>query len=510
MGKWTGSWVAAETAASVFGVLGSPDAFVGVALADDVGNLRVVASHGRRTPLGRRRSSGRRQALATRREVSVELPGASGQRLTVLPMLVENEALGVVEVIASSTRVAERRDAILALVRQSALLVTLTRERAESERTLRENKHLSNLMADLMAATDPFQAMAAAAMALSCNAWNPVVIIDLSTGRALRLGATCGVSPSEQADLRRTLGTISARIDDETIASLTQHVETILRRTVDAVVAHPVVLLASRSKETNPGSLQAVATLLGQGLIRDGGETRRHRDEIGLALAAHELKGPLVGARAALDHVLANGSGADKEALLRRTRIELENLTQLVGPLLEWGAGRGELRKRDGDLVEIVKDAMASCLFVTSEARLRLDAPEGMLVRADAPQLRTAIANLIRNALSYSPPHDVVTVSVRADGNTATVTVHDRGPGVLLEELDAIFQPFARGRVGRSSRSGNGLGLFIARRVIEAHGGAIEIEPGERGATFAIRLPVGAIPGSDLTRDGPSPSLLSA
>jgi len=508
-GKWTDSWGAAETAASVHAALGDPDAFVRVALADGAGNLRVVASHGRGIPLGRRRSSRRREAFATGREVSVILSGAGDRRLALLPMLAQNEALGVVEVVGISTRVDERLGVILALVRQSAELVKLTRQRAKSERALREITNLSSLTADLMATTDPFEAMTAAADASWRHTRIPVVILHHGPSDVWRVGATRGVGSAKHADLHRAVGAIPVRGDSKAIAAIAQRVETVLHRAVDAFVEGPVVLFTSRSKEASPSYLQTVASLLAQ-VMRDGGDARSYRDGIGLALAAHELKGPLVGARAALDHVIESGPGGNDEALLRRTRIELENLTQLVGPLLEWGAGRVSLRRQECDLVEIVKDAVASCLLGRSEAHVRLDIPEQLPVHVDPAYLRTAIANLIRNALSYSPSDDPVTVTVRRQADTPTIVVRDHGPGIFPEELEAIFEPFARGRVGRSARSGNGLGLFIARRVIEAHGGSIEIEPSDRGASFAVRLPGAMITGSDLDGEGSSSSMLSA
>jgi signal transduction histidine kinase len=90
----------------------------------------------------------------------------------------------------------------------------------------------------------------------------------------------------------------------------------------------------------------------------------------------------------------------------------------------------------------------------------------------------------------YSPPGTHVKVRVGSETGTARVVVRDRGPGVPTVDKELIFDPFSRGRVGRQSRPGFGLGLFIARRVLEAHGGSIFVRPNRSGATFVVELPV--------------------
>jgi signal transduction histidine kinase len=110
-------------------------------------------------------------------------------------------------------------------------------------------------------------------------------------------------------------------------------------------------------------------------------------------------------------------------------------------------------------------------------------------VIGDPQQLRSAIANVVRNALVYSPPATGVRVRVEASGDSARVVVRDEGPGIAAQERETIFDPFSRGR-SASGNQGVGLGLFIARRVLEAHGGSIALRPSRSGATFVLELPV--------------------
>jgi signal transduction histidine kinase len=111
-------------------------------------------------------------------------------------------------------------------------------------------------------------------------------------------------------------------------------------------------------------------------------------------------------------------------------------------------------------------------------------------VQADTGHLRSAVANVIRNALVYSPSESTVTVTVRSTDGRATLTVRDQGPGVPSAEQDSIFDPFIRGSAARLVRTGNGLGLFIARRVMEAHGGRIWLGSPRRGSVFHLELPL--------------------
>jgi len=141
-------------------------------------------------------------------------------------------------------------------------------------------------------------------------------------------------------------------------------------------------------------------------------------------------------------------------------------------------------------MVEVVRSAVESAEMESGQRRVRISAPGQTQVHGDAEHLRVAVANLVRNALSYSPAQAEVWVEVRAKADGVIVQVRDAGPGIAPEERQIIFDPFARGSAGRVWRGGTGLGLFIARRIVEAHGGVIGVESSEGGSIFSILLPV--------------------
>jgi two-component system OmpR family sensor kinase len=263
---------------------------------------------------------------------------------------------------------------------------------------------------------------------------------------------------------------------------------------VEVVGAGDVLLLAGEAAAAQGASLDIVGSLLEDVLhhlaIVARAEQRNEQLDLGIAWTAHELRGPLLGVRAALELLLRSDTGSDPDrAMLRRSQRELEQLAGLAEGLLRWAAGGGPLNRRDADLVTVVHEAVESCRLETGQDRVRILGPERAISRIDPMHLRGAVANVVRNALTYSPPDTEVVVTVDAGEESVTVSVSDEGPGIPPPERESIFDPLVRGANARATRGGKGLGLFIARRVVEAHDGTIWVDSGEEGAIFSIRLP---------------------
>ena len=114
-----------------------------------------------------------------------------------------------------------------------------------------------------------------------------------------------------------------------------------------------------------------------------------------------------------------------------------------------------------------------------------------LTIWADAAKLRSVIDNLLGNAVKFAPPGGDIRIRMRESAGLVTIDMHDSGPGVPVEEREAIFEAFFRGRAGAFGRAeGTGLGLAIAREFAEAHGGRIQIIGSERGGHFRVTLPV--------------------
>lgn len=200
---------------------------------------------------------------------------------------------------------------------------------------------------------------------------------------------------------------------------------------------------------------------------------------------SHELRSPLARLRVAVD--IARRDPAKFEASLDRIEREATRVDVLVGDILALSrleSGTGYEAAAPADLVDLIAAVLEDADF---EARAGGRAvvyagPEHLPIDCCAGLLQQAIENVVRNAVKFSPPGTTVEVSLAAApaGDGCTITVADRGPGVPPEDLDRIFRPFFRS-ANRNGESGFGLGLAIARRAVEAHGGSIVARNRERG-----------------------------
>nr|BDT38128.1 CHASE domain-containing protein [Myxococcus sp. MH1] len=224
----------------------------------------------------------------------------------------------------------------------------------------------------------------------------------------------------------------------------------------------------------------------------------RVRDEF-LSVAAHELRTPLTSLKLQLQLLfrqLRQPGPLDAERLERGVETcerQTTRLTKLVDSLLDvarLSSGRMELQLEDVELGELVRE-LARRFEAEAQAagvRLEVDAPEPMTGRWDRLRLEQVLTNLMSNALKYG--HGApVDVRVRGDAELARVEVQDRGIGIAPEDAARVFDRFERA-VSSRHYGGLGLGLFITRQLVEAHGGRILLEsrPGE-GSTFIVHLP---------------------
>lgn len=213
--------------------------------------------------------------------------------------------------------------------------------------------------------------------------------------------------------------------------------------------------------------------------------------------ASHELRTPLAAVCSELEIALRRPRSPDEWAQSARTALdELRRLARVTDSLLRFAqADAAHWRPRDDvELAGLVDDvtemhtAAARAAGVELAARCIAD----VHVRGDADMLSTAISNLVANAIRYTPRGGSITATVEAGDGAAHVHVDDTGRGLAPGELEAIFTPFARGTQAKTAdTAGLGLGLPIARRIAERHGGAIAASNRPTGgARFSLRLPL--------------------
>jgi signal transduction histidine kinase len=239
--------------------------------------------------------------------------------------------------------------------------------------------------------------------------------------------------------------------------------------------------------------IRAVGSLLEEALpllAATARERRRNMEiDLGLAWTAHELSGPLLSIKAALELLISRGSSGG-DPLLASSLRELEQLVGDMEGILGWAVGSRPLSPSFQDVTQLVEATVDPYRKNTSSHTIEVIAPRPAMAEVDPTHLRAAVGNLVRNAVAYSDPGGAVVVEIVDEGTRLRLSVRDQGPGIPVGERETIFDPFVRGEAGSRRGRGSGLGLFITRRVVEAHGGTVWLDPGYPGADFQMVLPV--------------------
>lgn len=216
----------------------------------------------------------------------------------------------------------------------------------------------------------------------------------------------------------------------------------------------------------------------------------RRLQEHFVAMVAHELRTPLTALRGYVQ-MLAREAGGPLARPAALATSEAERLSRLVDHLYEVARLENiglHLDRQRVDLCELVEQSVELARSVSRTHRLSIECPSrGIHVVADPGRLRQVLLNLVSNAVVHAPDSPDVRVRVRRRGRWAEVEVEDHGPGIPAEVQSRLFERFQDRRAG----GGLGLGLYISKRIAEAHGGTIEVAsvPGLRTA-FTVRLPL--------------------
>jgi two-component system OmpR family sensor kinase len=216
--------------------------------------------------------------------------------------------------------------------------------------------------------------------------------------------------------------------------------------------------------------------------------------------ASHELRSPLSRLRAELELTLRRPrERGEYEDALRSCLSEVERLSHLTGELLmlaRLDVSRPPEAPVSVDLVSILHDAVKRLgpEALRRNVALVMDVPTEVSVNVASTTLSHVVANVLDNAVKFSPLGSEVRVSVAIEESAAVVVVSDAGPGILAEEVPRVFERFYRGSAARHMEApGVGLGLAICRALVEGQGGRISVDSAHgSGATFKIRLPLAA------------------
>ena len=207
---------------------------------------------------------------------------------------------------------------------------------------------------------------------------------------------------------------------------------------------------------------------------------------------SHELRSPL--ARISIAIALAQKNPQKTDELLERIERDVQSLDALVDELLTYARldDNAPMNFEVLNIVALIEGVVDDANFEGSakNVSVRLNAPKQCLVNTHVDTLLRAVENLIRNAIRYSPPQSTIDVDVATTQSQAVITVADHGPGMPEDEIERMFDPFVRGK-NQATGNGFGLGLAIAKRAVERHGGSLSAaNRPEGGLMMTITLPL--------------------
>jgi two-component system, OmpR family, sensor histidine kinase MtrB len=250
----------------------------------------------------------------------------------------------------------------------------------------------------------------------------------------------------------------------------------------------------ARADERGPYEVSEMAR--GFNRMAEALATQRSAQLAHLAGVAHDLRNPLWALKLALETV-KSADRADAGRVQRGFEVadrQVSRLERMVGDLLDASnieAGHLELRIGLHDMGELVGELAEQFASWSSKHRIECRVPDAPVpVVIDSLRIAQVVSNLLTNAIKYSPEGTVVEIELRHAQDMAVLEVRDHGLGIEAADLREIFEPFRRVAAGKQRASGTGLGLFVVRRIVEAHGGDIAVESASGcGSTFRVRLP---------------------
>lgn len=248
------------------------------------------------------------------------------------------------------------------------------------------------------------------------------------------------------------------------------------------------------------GGMAVLVSMQRQQVLRHAQEAETARQQLQqfLSMVSHDIRNPttaIIGYTHLLQRHVSNGRVERVAAGLTDIDHAAQRIRRLTSDLVDAAvvsAGHFDIQPEPADLIAILAEVVALQQATTSRHTLTLDAPDHLTGQWDPQRIEQVFANLVGNAIKYSPEGCPVQVRAWQEGNTAVVAVSDQGIGIAPEMQARLFTPYVR-EVQDPAIKGAGLGLAIARGIVEKHGGQIWLESAlQQGSTFYVRLPLAA------------------
>ena len=269
----------------------------------------------------------------------------------------------------------------------------------------------------------------------------------------------------------------------------------------------PIGSLGISGSPLSRQTLEAIGTLIAVAMeraraVEQLGQTEAAREGERLRTAlldsvTHALRTPLTSIKASVTNLLSN-TGLSKDQsheLLTIINEESDRLNRLVGEAAEMAqldSGEVELKLEPHPIRDVISAALSKTRSALGSRPVRLQVAENLpLVRVDLARAPEVLVHLIENANQYSPPGEPITITAEGNGDFVITSVADRGSGIDDPEQSLIFEKFYRGKDQRYEVQGTGMGLPIAKAIVQAHGGSISLTSQRgHGSVFSFTLPV--------------------
>ena len=311
-----------------------------------------------------------------------------------------------------------------------------------------------------------------------------VLASDVAALSGVRLGLPLVVSAVGAAALALLLVQLVAR-------GLTRPLREMARASRSMAGGERTVLVSGADRVDEVGELARAFNAMAAELAA----TDRQRRDL-VANVSHELRTPLGALQAKLENVADGVEPADAETV-RTMLAQVRRLGRLVEQLLDLSRLESQARPFEArpflvaELLEAV--AREARLHAPAEVQLDVSAPTGLFASGDAERMHQVVMNLVENAVRHSPRPGRVALVATGNADRVRIEVSDQGPGIPPEEAARVFERFYRADRARSSDGGAGLGLAIARWIVDLHGGDIRIENARpHGCRMVVELPVAA------------------
>jgi len=250
------------------------------------------------------------------------------------------------------------------------------------------------------------------------------------------------------------------------------HVLAALRGIAHAI---PVIAIAPREQHDHARMLGATVVVERVGTLLAACDDR-------IAEIVHDLRNPLNVIE--LEALLLEGASPAVDRALERIRSNVRFMDRLIGELLD--AAQVEIQRHPTELAALVEHVVDRAVAQCDRDRVRIEVRDQVTVLADELRLQRVIENLIANGLKYAPAGSSLIVRLEDKGAVACVSVIDAGPGLTPAEADAVFERYRRA----SPLAGTGLGLYVSRKIVEAHGGRLAVDSSRgSGSRFYLELP---------------------